>query len=55
MSIRDRPFIGYNDFHFHFRIHYAELAILKAMEVSGVKSKFVFGESFDDLIAAVEP
>lgn len=53
MWINDRPFISYNDF--HFRIHDDELAILKAMDASGVKSKFVFGESFDDLMAAVEP
>jgi hypothetical protein len=53
MSINGRPFISYNDF--HFRIHDNELTILKAMEAAGVKSKFVYGESFDDLMAAVEP
>lgn len=53
MSIKDRPFISYSDF--HFRIHDEELIILKAMAASGVKSKFVHGESFDDLMAAVEP
>lgn len=53
MSIKDRPFISYNDF--HFRIHDDELAILKAMEASGVKSKFVNGESFDDVLANVDP
>lgn len=53
MSINGRPFISYNDF--HFRIHDNELAILKAMEATGVKSKFVFGESFDDLMSVVEP
>lgn len=53
MSIKDRPFISYSDF--HFPIHHDELAILKAMAASGVKSKFVHGESFDDLMASVEP
>ena len=53
MSIKDRPFISYNDF--HFRIHDDELAILRAMEASGVKSKFVNGESFDDILATVDP
>lgn len=53
MSIRGRPFISYNDF--HFRIHEDELTIMKAMAAAGVKSKFVFGESFDDLMSVVEP
>tara|TARA_R110000787_G_scaffold47687_7_gene115375 strand:+ start:9082 stop:10074 length:993 start_codon:yes stop_codon:yes gene_type:complete len=53
MSIQDRPFISYNDF--HFRIHDDELAILKAMEATGVKSKFVNGESFDEVLATVDP
>lgn len=53
MSIKDRPFISYSDF--HFRIHDNELAILKATMATGVKSKFIHGESFDDLMAAVDP
>ncbi|WP_312145333.1 hypothetical protein [Brevundimonas sp.] len=53
MSIKDRPFISYNDF--HFRIHDDELSILKAMEATGVKSKFVNGESFDDVLATIDP
>lgn len=53
MSIKNRPFISYNDF--HFRIHDDELAILKAMEATGVKSKFVNGESFDEVLATMDP
>lgn len=53
MSIKGRPFISYSDF--HFRIHQDELVVLKAMEASGAKSKFIHGESFDDLMATVEP
>lgn len=53
MWIDGRPFIRYSDF--HFAIHRDELVTLKAMTGIGAKSKFIRGESFDDLMAAVDP
>lgn len=53
MKIKGRPFISYNDF--HLPVHHEEAILLRAMEVSGAKSKFAHGESFDDLMAAVDP
>lgn len=53
MSIKGRPFISYNDF--HFRIHRDEWLALSALAKAGGKSKFIFGESFDELMATVDP
>ncbi len=53
MWINERPFISYNNF--HIRIPNKEVIKIKAMQKLGGKSKFPYGESYDDIISYVEP